>query len=83
MTDETQHIARAAAALGDPYAALNQHLHGDGDVPNRVCATYDCDERPVARYERGGIGSYYCADCAEALDFPDVTGPHIGGRTRG
>lgn len=33
MTDETNHIARAAAALDDPYAALSQHLHGDGDAP--------------------------------------------------
>lgn len=59
----------------DPYAALSQHLHGDGGAPNRICATYECEERPVARYERGGVGSYYCADCAAALDFPDVTGP--------
>ena len=33
MTNERDHIARAAAALDDPYAALNQHLHGDGDTP--------------------------------------------------
>ena len=33
MTDEPKRIATAAAALDDPYAALNQHLHGDGDVP--------------------------------------------------
>lgn len=31
MTHEIAHIARAAAALDDPHAALNQHLHGDGD----------------------------------------------------
>lgn len=31
----------------------------------------------------GGIGSYYCADCAEALDFPDVTGPHPEARADG
>ena len=33
MTDEPTHIATAAAALDDPYAALSQHLHGDGDAP--------------------------------------------------
>ena len=33
MTDETAHIATAAASLDDPHAALNQHLHGDGDWP--------------------------------------------------
>ena len=33
MTDEPTHIATAAAALDDPYAALSQHLHGDGDGP--------------------------------------------------
>lgn len=33
MTADTAHIARAAAALGDEYAALNQHLHGDGGTP--------------------------------------------------
>ena len=75
MSDELTHIATAAALLDDPYAALSQNLHGDGDAPNRVCATYECEERPVARYERGGVGSYYCADCAAALDFPGVTGP--------
>lgn len=32
MTDETSHIARAAASLDDPHAALNRHLHGDGDA---------------------------------------------------
>ena len=31
MTDEPTHIATAAASLADPYAALSQHLHGDGD----------------------------------------------------
>lgn len=31
MTDETTHIATAAASLDDLYAALSQHLHGDGD----------------------------------------------------
>ena len=38
MTDETVHIATAAAALADPYAALNQHLHGDGDTAWRTRA---------------------------------------------
>ena len=33
MTDEPTHIATASAALDDPYAALSQHLHGDGDAP--------------------------------------------------
>ena len=31
MTNERDHIARAAAALDDPYAALSQNLHGDGE----------------------------------------------------
>lgn len=35
MTDETSHIATAATLLDDPYAALNQHLHGDGAGPDR------------------------------------------------
>ena len=33
MIDEPKRIARAAALLDDPYAALSQHLHGDGDAP--------------------------------------------------
>ena len=33
MNDEPKHIATAAAPLDDPYAALSQHLHGDGDAP--------------------------------------------------
>lgn len=32
MTDDLAAIHRAAAALGDPYAALSQHMHGDGDA---------------------------------------------------
>ena len=32
MNEETAHIAHAAALLDDPYAALSQHLHGDGDT---------------------------------------------------
>lgn len=32
MTDETTHIATAAASLDDPYAALSQHLHGAGEI---------------------------------------------------
>ena len=36
MTDEPTHIATAAAALDDPYAALSQHLHGEATV---ACAT--------------------------------------------
>ena len=44
MTDETTHIARAAALLDDPYAALSQHLHGDGDAPwsASTCDMPDC-----------------------------------------
>ena len=33
MTDEPTHIATAAAALDDPYAALSQQMHGDGNAP--------------------------------------------------
>lgn len=47
MTDETAQIARAAAALDDPYAALNQHLHGDGDSKWRTRAL--AAEAEVAR----------------------------------
>lgn len=43
MTDETAHIARAAAALDDPHAALSQHMYGDGEdkqspAPERIWA---------------------------------------------
>ena len=31
LPDDLAAIRRAAAALDDPHAALNQHLHGDGD----------------------------------------------------
>ena len=45
MTDEASHIATAAALLDDPYDALSQHLHGDGDSPAQAvpaCATPGC-----------------------------------------
>lgn len=49
MTDEPTHIATAVALLDDPYDALSQHLHGDGDAPQAItaCATDDqpCDEK--------------------------------------
>ena len=41
MNDETAHIATAAALLDDPYAALSQHLHGDGDAPSLLLWDYD------------------------------------------
>ena len=40
MTNETKHIATAAAALDDPYAALSRHLHGDGDATPPLRITY-------------------------------------------
>ena len=40
MTDEPKRIATAAAALDDPYAALSQHLHGDGDATPPLRITY-------------------------------------------
>lgn len=53
MIDETKHIATAAALLDDPYAALSQHLHGDGGDPTTAptCATPGCTNPPVIRLD--------------------------------
>ena len=50
MTDEPTHIATAAALLDDPYAALSQHLHGDGDGPTAATGKEvmpDASTRPI------------------------------------
>lgn len=70
MNDEPTHIATAAAALDDPYAALSQHLHGDGDTQPQAaptCATPDCTNRPVIRLD----DRHLCRDCYATHDFGD------------
>ena len=43
----------ASSAEADPYAALPQHLHGDGDAPQAppTCATPGCTNPPVIRLD--------------------------------
>ena len=69
MTDEPTHIATAAALLGDPYAALSQHMHGDGDAPQAApaCATPGCTNPPVIRLDERRL----CRGCYAAHDFGD------------
>ena len=69
MTDEPTHIATAAALLGDPYAALNQHLHGDGDAPQptTTCATPGCTNPAVIRLD----DRHLCRDCYATHDLGD------------
>ena len=70
MTDETKHIA-TAAALDDPYAALSQHLHGDGDGDAiraaNACATSGCTNPPVIRLDDRCL----CRGCYATHDFGD------------
>ena len=66
MPDETDHIATEAAALDDPYAALSQHLHGDGGAPDG-CATPGCTNRPLIRLDDRRL----CLDCYATHDFGD------------
>lgn len=61
MTDETDHIARAAACLDDPYAALNQHPHGDRDK----CEAAGCHGKSVIRFGCVRL----CRDCYAKLDL--------------
>ena len=70
MTDETTHIATAAAALDDPYAALNQHLHGDGDAAwrTRALAAEAEVERLRAVLKRIETASRYWAEYEAAPD---------------
>lgn len=56
MTDEPTHIATAAAAPDDPYAALNQHLHGDGERQFDA-SVYLTDGRAIAEYLGDLIGT--------------------------
>ena len=62
MIDETNHIATAAALLDDPYAALSQHLHGNGDAAwrTRALAAEAEVERLNGQIERlrGGLEAY-------------------------
>ena len=44
-----------------PYAALTQHLHGDGDK----CAAQGCSGRPVIRLSRWRL----CRDCYEKMEL--------------
>ena len=55
----------ASSAEADPYAALSQHLHGDGETP--ACATPGCTSPPVIRFNR----RYLCRDCYATHDFGD------------
>lgn len=58
MTDETHHIARAAASLGDPYAALSQHLHGDGaKLPKLDEIDRLKEENGLLRYVLDGVAA--------------------------
>ena len=70
MTDEPTHIATAAALLDDPYAALSQHLNGDGDAPPRAaatCATPGCTNPPVIWLD----DRHLCRGCYATHEFGD------------
>ena len=69
MNDEPTHIATAAASLDDPYAALSQHLHGDGTAPRAAdaCATPGCTNPPVIRLDDRRL----CRDCYATHNFGD------------
>ena len=53
--------------IDDPYAALSQHLHGDGDAPQSApaCAIPGCTNRPAIRLD----GRCLCRSCYAAHDF--------------
>lgn len=43
------------------------------DIPtehraNRQCATKACARQPIAHFEHGGVGSDYCAECADRIE---------------
>lgn len=61
----------APEAPDDPYAALSQHLHGDGDddAPQAAdaCATPGCTNPPVIRLDDRRL----CLDCYATHDFGD------------
>ena len=64
MTDETAHIACAAALLDDPYAALNQHLHGDHGDEDK-CDSTGCSGKAVVRLSY----VHLCDDCYSKLEM--------------
>lgn len=54
----------------EPYAALSQHLHGDGETPPQAataCATPGCTNRPAVRLDDRRL----CGACYTAHDFGD------------
>lgn len=59
----------ASTAEADPYAALSQHLHGDGDAPRAApaCATPGCTNPPVIRLD----DRHLCPRCYATHDFGD------------
>lgn len=67
MPDELAAIRRAAADLDDPYAALSQQMHGDGDASQTApaCATPGCANPPVIRFNRWHL----CRDYYGKLEF--------------
>lgn len=44
---------------------------GDNPKP-RPCATESCDRPAVIRFERGNVGSDYCAHCYAKLPLPEA-----------
>lgn len=79
MTDETTHIATAAAVLDDPYAALLQHLHGDGDTPTSPDATGkevmpDASTRPI---QQPDTSPRLTAGAHHACATPGCTNPPV------
>jgi len=53
----------------DPYAALSQHLHGDGDAPQAAdtCSTPGCPHPSVIRLNDRRL----CRNCYAIHDFGD------------
>lgn len=78
MTDETAHIARAAALLDDHYAALSQHLHGDGDGKQSPApAPLPVVDREALREEMELLPCPFCGGSAEVVNIED--GENAGG----
>jgi hypothetical protein len=64
-------LAIAALDFGRvPYATPDRRWF---DIPvehraDRRCVTKGCDAQPVARFEASGVGSDYCAECADRIE---------------
>lgn len=49
--------------MTSPWRAIS-----DRERKRFMCASAHCDEMAAVHFEPGGVGSYYCPDCARRIE---------------